>query len=64
MEKESYMLLKNITGEDYMPYTGVQSIEMKIFKEASVSEVMQAFKRFLLACGYQKANIDEYIEDE
>lgn len=64
MEAESYMMFSNITGRDYMQYTGVESMEMRVFKEADLSEVMQAFKGFLLACGYQKDAINEYIEDE
>ena len=64
MEKESYTLLRHVVGQDYQEYTGVQSIEIKVHKEANLSEMMLAFKSFLMAVGYSKELIDEYIEDE
>lgn len=36
----------------------------KQHSDLSLSEVVQEFKRLLLAAGFSKENIDEYIDDE
>lgn len=63
MEENSYTLLKHVTGKNHAEHTPVEYIEMKIDGSADLYSFMQEFKRFLLAIGYHKNSIDEYIED-
>ncbi len=39
-------------------------VKMTIHKVEGLSEVMQEFRHFLLAIGFQPGSIDEYIEAE
>jgi len=64
MEEETYTVFKHVIGRDYCSYTGVESIEMRVSKEAGMDQMMQAFKGFLLAIGYHPNSVREYIEDE
>jgi hypothetical protein len=64
MEKETYTLFKHVIGKDYQPYTAVDQIEVKVHREASLSDMMQAFRSFLLAIGYSDKGISEYITPE
>ena len=45
--------------EIHTPYSAVSKIEMTLDDECSVDEMLQAYKEFLLATGY---NIDGDIE--
>ena len=63
-EKETYTLFKHTIGDDYREFTAVTDFEMKIHREASISDMMQAFRSFLLAIGYSDKGISEYIEAE
>ena len=40
------------TPEDQQEFTAVKNIEMEITSDASLPEVLEAFKQFLLASGY------------
>ena len=40
------------TPQSHASYTGITSIEITIQDEASLDECLEAYKGFLLACGY------------
>lgn len=61
-EKETYTVFRHVVGEDHAPFTAVTSFEMKIHSEASVLDMIQAFRSFLLAIGYEEKSISKYIE--
>jgi len=42
----------NTTDDMHKPYTAVQSIEMCIAEESSLSDILEAFEGFLKASGY------------
>lgn len=63
MEQDSYTILKHVIGENHSKYTAAEYIEVKLRGDADLDEVMQEFKRFLLAVGYHKECLDQYIED-
>ena len=45
--------LINELDEIHKPYTAVNKIEMEIGSEATLEEMLSAYREFLLACGYQ-----------
>lgn len=51
--------LINETADMHKPYTAVRNIEMTLDDEASLEEMLDAFKRFLQASGY---TIDGYLD--
>lgn len=63
-EKETYTLFKHVVGEDYKEFTAMTECEIRVHREASISDMMQAFRSFLLAIGYSEKGINEYIEPE
>lgn len=64
MRSETYTTFRHVIGEDYSSYTPIEDVEMRIHKEATIHDMMQALKRFLICIGYSKEALDEYIEDE
>lgn len=51
--------LINETADMHKPYTAVRNIEITLDDEASLEEMLDAFKRFLQASGY---TIDGYLD--
>jgi len=45
--------LINETEPHHEPFTAVRRIEMHIQDEASLDEMQDAYRQFLLCCGYQ-----------
>lgn len=49
---------KNIRGEL------VSEVSMKIHEDESLEDIMQEFRRFLLAVSFQPVSVDKYIDAE
>jgi hypothetical protein len=49
---------KNIRGEL------VSEVSMKIYADEGLDDIVQEFRRFLLAVSFQPGSIDKYIEAE
>lgn len=62
---DNYIEFIRHTKDEDLEYSNkVKEIRHRIQPEgATVEDMMQAFKSFLLACGYHKDCINEYIED-
>lgn len=45
-------------------YSAVNRIEMEIDSEATVSELLEAFREFMLASGYQINGMLDIVEDD
>lgn len=56
--------LINETSDIHRPYTPVEKIEIAIGDEASLIEMLEAFKGFLQASGYVINGNLEVVEDE
>jgi len=44
--------LIQITPKEHEKYTAISKVEITLHDEASVDEMLEAYKRFLQACGY------------
>ena len=61
----SKIILEKYNGDDSLRFSNQMSVlRMEIEDEVTVSEMMQNFKLFMIACGYSKEALDAYIEDE
>lgn len=56
--------LINETADMHKPYTAVRNIEIELDDEASLDEMLDAFKRFLQASGYTINGYLDIIEEE
>lgn len=50
---------KNLKDSDRM-----KVLRIEVCESANINDMMKNFKSFLLGCGFNKENIDEYIPDE
>lgn len=48
----------------HKPFTAIDQIEMTIRSEASLDEMLDAYRSFLLACGYSVDGILDVVNDE
>ena len=61
----SKMILTRTVDKDDLHFNNQMSqICIEIEDSVTVHQMMQNFKLFMLACGYSKELLDEYIEDE
>ena len=56
--------LINETPDIHKPFTAVEKIEMTIGDEASLTEMLDAFKLFLQAGGYTINGILDVVEED
>lgn len=42
----------------------ISSVSYTVYEDANLSDLMQEFRRFLLACSYTPESVDKYIEAE
>ena len=64
MKEKTEIKLMYIIGKDYTGYTGTKSIEMTLGGDANITDMMQAYRSFLLAIGYHNDNVEENIPAE
>jgi hypothetical protein len=59
-------MIKLINERDDMhhKYTVVNRIEMEIDSEATLDEMLEAYREFLLACGYQVNGTLDVVNDD
>ena len=56
--------LINETPDIHKPFTGIEKIEITIGEEASLTELLEAFKLFLQAGGYTINGILDVVEED
>lgn len=61
---ESYTILKHVTGDNHSQYTGIRDVSMTVDGDATLHEMFQAFRNFLLAIGYAETAVSEFVEAE
>lgn len=59
-------MIKLINERDdiHKKFSAVNRIEMEIDSEATVSELLEAFREFMLASGYQVNGMLDIVEDD
>ena len=48
----------------HKPFTAVEQIEMTIHSQATLEEMLDAYRSFLLACGYSVDGMLDVVNDE
>jgi hypothetical protein len=52
------------THTDWKDDRVCETVQLIVYDDETLSEVMQSFRKFLLAVGYHPESINEYIEAE